>query len=203
MSIIIIAKNQTVDDIPIHDLGNIVVPGSGQLNLTDVFRVAGIRSSESLTDLINSDDILINDGVGDLTKEDSLIVVEFTEPINMFFGTKYRQNFDDDESSTTSTAWQNKVSKSLTSLPAGKYRLSWCAEVKVSGGTGKTVRLKVELDDSGLMNGISESSAEYVSHSGFKSGELSGNHKLDIDYKQNGGGTAYIRNARIEVWRLD
>jgi len=202
MSIIIIAKNQTVDDILIFDLGEIPVPGSGQLNLTDVFRVSDIRSSDSLKDLITADDIIINDGAADLSKDDSLVVVQFAEPIGMFFGRKYKNKSNDSESSTTSTNWQEKASLSVSSIPAGKYRIGWCAELKQSGDA-KAI-LQVQLDDSDQINGTTENKGEYRTHSGFKKKNLTAaSHTIDIDYKQNNNGTAFIRNARIELWRID
>jgi hypothetical protein len=30
----------------------------------------------------------------------------------------------------------------------------------------------------------------------------SGVHTVDIDYNDDGGGTAYIRRAKIEIWRV-
>jgi len=203
MAITIIAKNQTVDDIPIHDMGNIVVPGSGQLNLTDVFRVGMIRSSESLRDLINSDDIIINDGTSDLTKDDSLVVIQFTEPLQMLFGRKYQLEASNGESSTTSADWQEKVSLSNT-FPEGRYRIGWCAELKIDGGAGKNTLVQVQVDDSGFVNEVEENRAEYKTHSGFRKITFTNaTHTVDIDYKQAGGGTAYIRRARIEIWRID
>jgi len=71
----LIAKNQTVGDIILKDLASIVVPGSGQATLSDYFNTSEIQDAADLNASIAADDILLNDGSNDLTKEESLNIM--------------------------------------------------------------------------------------------------------------------------------
>ena len=76
MSTILIAKNQTVGDITLKDLASVVCPGSGQVNLTDLFSVTEIQLAADLNAEIVAGNIIFNDGSVDLTTEESLTISE-------------------------------------------------------------------------------------------------------------------------------
>ena len=65
------AVNQTFADIVLVQLA-LTVPASGQVTLSNFNSTSEIMDDKQLRDLINSDDILIFDGVNTLTKEQSL-----------------------------------------------------------------------------------------------------------------------------------
>jgi len=64
-----ILKNTTGSDIELVSLGGIVVPASGQVTLevTEFLDVASDKAITELVTLINSGDIVVNDGVIDIT----------------------------------------------------------------------------------------------------------------------------------------
>ncbi len=76
MATIVIAKNNTVSDIMLTELG-IVLPGSDQLNLTDQFELNDIIECDTLEDNISNGNITINDGTDDLSMANSLKHVDY------------------------------------------------------------------------------------------------------------------------------
>jgi len=75
----IIVKNQTASEIALPDLGNCKVPASGQFELTRVSTISEIYNSSDLITRIDAGDIVLNDGVADLSLADSK---EFIQPFN-------------------------------------------------------------------------------------------------------------------------
>lgn len=75
-----ILKNTTASDIDLDILGR-RVPASGQLDLdtSDFARLASDASITELTTLINSGDIVVNDGVSDLSIADALAYIEYPD----------------------------------------------------------------------------------------------------------------------------
>ena len=78
----VIAKNNTVDDITITDLNGVVVPGSGQKTLSDIFSAAEIAASDSLIVNIATEDITINNGTNDLTAANAVRYVSLYKHVN-------------------------------------------------------------------------------------------------------------------------
>jgi len=72
MSSIIIAKNDSTANIQITDLNGVTVPANGELILTNFFGLDVINTSFYLNELIENEDLIINDGENDLSKEDAL-----------------------------------------------------------------------------------------------------------------------------------
>lgn len=62
----IIAKNNSGSDQEIEDLG-ITIPNSGQVTLSDCFAFDRLAGSDDLRSLVNSGDLVINDGTSDLS----------------------------------------------------------------------------------------------------------------------------------------
>lgn len=71
---IIIAKNQTAGDLPLKQLAapDAKIPASGQVTLTDWNSVHEIQDDPELVGYIQGDQVLLNDGNGDLNKQKSL-----------------------------------------------------------------------------------------------------------------------------------
>jgi hypothetical protein len=76
-----IAKNQTAGDIDLTDI-DLTVPASSQITLTDYVKFYEAAASVSLNTEINNDTILINDGIQDLTKAESLDYLDTTGNLN-------------------------------------------------------------------------------------------------------------------------
>ena len=122
------------------------------------------------------------------------------------FGSEYQYAESESQSSTTSGSYQQKLRLTTSNLPAGDYRIAWAAEVDT---TDSDMNVRIQLDDSTIINefeyGVDADDGgdpEWSALGSFKTLTLSGVHTIDIDYNDDGGGTAYIRKARIEIWRV-
>ncbi len=124
------------------------------------------------------------------------------------FGTQYQTAASLGTSSTTSATFQEKLSFTTSNLPAGDYVIFWNTEIG-NNDEETAVEQRVQLDNSLDLNEIKpqvgrETVGEW-SHegSGHSVQTLTGVHDIDIDFNTGGeGGTAFIREARITLWRV-
>jgi len=108
------------------------------------------------------------------------------------------------QDSTSSDEWQQKLRLSLTGIPDGKYVIQWYSELRHSNNTAtERSEMRVEVND---MTEIGYSMWPYNIYEdagGFAFADLSaGDYTIDLDFRQQGGGTAYIRRARLLFWRI-
>lgn len=108
------------------------------------------------------------------------------------------------QDSTSSTDWQQKLRLTLTDIPAGKYVVNWYCELRHSNNdAAERAEMRVEVND---MTEIGYSIWPYnlfEDSGGFGVNDFSaGSYTIDLDYRQQGGGTAYIRRARLLLWRI-
>ena len=145
----------------------------------------------------------------DPTKDGHLVTKRYVDNITISGSTAsgivdWVYDEDDTESSTTSTAWTEKLSISST-VPSGDYIILWSYEWSHSD-TSRFFDGRLQLDDTTNIMGHHESTsntANWVPVSGFKRLQLSGSHTLDLDYRSSKKNkTAYIRRARLELWRI-
>lgn len=114
---------------------------------------------------------------------------------------------NDAESSSTSTSWLQKVTLATPILQSGvQYRIGWSAEVKGSSTSQKT-KVQLQLGDSitfAASEITAKASTDYVTISGFYYYTGTGiSLNIDMDYcSSNPSNTAYIRRARLEIWRV-
>lgn len=125
-------------------------------------------------------------------------------PVSVF-GTEHQEEESDGTSSTTSTSFQNKLTLTTPSVPAGLYRVGFFYEWNGSHG-GYDVRVEVRHESTVLAYNTKapEDSDAYESVGGYKYVNLSGGvEDFHIKYRtQNSSGTARIRRARLELWRV-
>jgi len=117
------------------------------------------------------------------------------------------------EWSTTSASWQEKLDINTGGIPAGTYRFSWfyewCFSRATNPGAGYGVHINwgaITLHEVNMVpstNGIYGNGCFYsCSGSGEKS-LSAGSHKMALNFKANGDdSTAYIRRARLTMWRV-
>jgi hypothetical protein len=126
-------------------------------------------------------------------------------PVSIF-GSEYSYEESLAESSTNSTAGVVKVSISRTSLPSGTYRIGWYYNWSLSS-TSRDFESEV------LVNGTSvafhsqepkdSGTDQNIQNSGFVHIPLSGDVTINLTYGSSDSNTiAYIRNARLEFWRV-
>jgi hypothetical protein len=124
--------------------------------------------------------------------------------IKNVFGSEFQQASSDTESSTTSATFQQKLRLTTGTLPSGTYRIGFYCETWQSG-LADLAEWQVELNDTTVLaTGLNEpeDGDERWDHGGFVYQSLSGSNTIDLDWRQQGGSTAYIRRARLEIWRV-
>ena len=119
---------------------------------------------------------------------------------------------DDTTSSITGTLlWQQKLKMTTPVLPIGKYRIGWQMDYTADDkDSNKGFVFKVEIDDTTIINdsdgmGSWENREKWIPISGFDYVDFASAaaHTIDIDYAVlDTGRTAYIRRARLEIWRV-
>ncbi len=128
------------------------------------------------------------------------------------FGSEYNYAVSDEESSTTSTSWQEKLDLSINDLPEGEYRLEWSFEWSFSHSECCNANFGVHINWGAIVLSETELSVPtggtyedggFYHQGGFGYVTLTeGNHKVAINfYAGIAERTAYIRRARLELWR--
>ena len=106
------------------------------------------------------------------------------------------------ESSTTSTEWQEKLQYLVPSVPAGKYKTSFTAELKRSGPTGPC-DCRLIVDDSEHAIGMNDKPPYQITSSFVHlTFATPGTHEIKIQWRSSPGGTGYIKRARFEFRRV-
>lgn len=108
------------------------------------------------------------------------------------------------QDSTTSPDWQQKLRLTLNGIEDGTYIVQWYCELRHSTNVAtERAEMRVEVND---MTEIGYSMWMYnifEDAGGFAVATLSANdYTIDLDFHQQGGGTAYIRRARLLFWRI-
>ena len=128
-----------------------------------------------------------------------------------YFGMEFDDAQSEAQSSVTGdNAYHEKLKLTTASIPAGTYRIGWYAERSMND-EGLPYKFRVQVDDttdlcepSPVQKKKFEDGA-WTSVSGFKSNVVltAAVHTIDIDYgTSDAGKTAYIRKARLEIWRI-
>jgi hypothetical protein len=122
------------------------------------------------------------------------------------FGSAFQQAESAAQSSTTSSSYQQKLRLTTPSLIAGTYRIGYYAEYW-HGSTSYAVSVRCQLDDATTLCEATNEPSDSDNRNalgGFAYVSLTAAaHTIDIDWKsQDCGCTAYIRNARLEIWRV-
>ncbi len=129
------------------------------------------------------------------------------------FGSQYYSDETLAEADTTNTssggAQNPRADITTSSIPSGTYRIGWSLEWKASSQDYRW-NGRVRVDDStNIMEMASEPAKENkdewraIGGFGNQTFGSSGAHTVEMDWwSENSSGTAYIRKARIEFWRV-
>lgn len=123
------------------------------------------------------------------------------------FGSRFTTANSLSESGTTSSTWQSKVLLTAPDLPAGKYRIGWYAEVRETDGAAPVeARILVNYSDVKAYTVIEpQDTNNYYPFGGAAFHDVTGEVnfvRVNFQFREMGSGTAYIRNARLEIWRV-
>jgi len=113
---------------------------------------------------------------------------------------------DDGESTTTSQTLQTKLSHTTEELPAGKYRVGYGCEYGNNIQKATEVTVEVEGSTVALVQSSVTEGDYWNPFAGFYYYDLAADGTITVDLKYRNldtGGTARIRCARIEVWRVE
>jgi hypothetical protein len=171
------------------------IPGSGSSVTIHDEGSSVTGTPHTILDFVGSGVTVTNAGSGKAT-------VTIPGSTASVFGSELQQVESDEESSTTSTSYQQKLRLTTNNLPLGTYRIGW--QFSVFCSTSGDVLSKVVLDDTTDLDrhSIDNSTDEFNSNGGFAyRSSFSGVHTVDIVYKAVEG-TALIRHARLEIWRV-
>ena len=108
-------------------------------------------------------------------------------------------------STTSSSSYQEKLKLTTSLLDAGDYIVRWSAEFGNTKKDKKT-KVRVQIDDVTTLTELTTSQFAinwYGPASGFAKVTLTNAiHEIDFDFKQDGGNTAQIKNARLSIERI-
>jgi len=149
------------------------------------------------------------DGGGSTDFDWVLIIDTDTQTI---FGTEYQTAASLGRSTTTSTAFQEKLKLTTSSLVAGDYIILWSADIG-NNDEERGVGIRVHQDDTTELLNVRPHAGREVkqewSHNpgGHAIVTLAGVHDFDIDFQavegESGVGVAFIEDARLTLWRVD
>jgi hypothetical protein len=126
------------------------------------------------------------------------------------FGLEFQQAASEGLSQHTgNTNYQEKLKLTTASIPAGTYRIGWaCDWYSDSTDGNKAFKMRVQVDDSvtaiewNAVNSMADKGESPAAGFGYVTLTAAA-HTIDIDYGvEDAGKTAYIKNARLEIWRV-
>jgi len=119
------------------------------------------------------------------------------------FGENATHTESEEESSTTSDLWQEKLSCTISGLEYGSYRIGWRYQWQIDNSNFKfRARLQLNDDFEAMYHEERPANAgSWSGESGFYYVTTSGTLKMDLDFaSETTGKTASIRRARLEFW---
>lgn len=178
-------------------------------NVTDdaqLKRAAGdFATFTEKTTLAMADIVLVEDSAAGGAKKKATLTTLAAAMLPVF-GSEFSQVASEGESTHTLDTYQQKVRLTTPSLSGGVYRIGWYNETRCSS-VSADIYYRVQLDDTTdlceVNNEIGDNT-NYLAGPGFAHVTLTaGVHTVDMDYRnETASNTAYIRRARIELWKV-
>jgi hypothetical protein len=114
------------------------------------------------------------------------------------------QDTAEGQDSTTSGDWQQKLRLTLTDIADGTYVVQWYCELRHSNNAAtERAEMRVEVNDITEIGFSLWPYNVFEDAGGLAPANLSaGSYTIDLDFRQQGGGAAYIRRARLLLWRI-
>ncbi len=121
---------------------------------------------------------------------------------------EFHEDSSEDEDSTTSTSWQEKLKLPAEIQKDGEYLIKFYCEIRTNS-TSADCNVRVQVDDTDTDAEFSyepEGTADWkICNGKIKKALSTGSREIDIDYARSGGffSSAYIRRARLFVERMN
>jgi len=198
-----------LDAIKIEDEdGFTIVDSTGGFvaNFEDKTGKLTLKYGDGKVNKISDDEEFIESSANSIVTERAIKQYVYDVTHSIIFGSWYSWVDDISENNTNSTTLISKLQMSLGSIPEGYYRVGWYFEWR-RNTTGSDFIGQVLVDgsvDIANMNIESKDPNSWHPVSGHAIVLLeSGSHTIDIMYgAEITSGTSYIRNSRIEFWRI-
>lgn len=200
-------KLQVTGDLKVT--GNLAVSGTTPPDTTAVHKATAgeIAAMTEKTTPVAADLVMIEDSAASNAKK-KVQASNLVSKLESVFGSQAQCAESLAESSTGTTDFSaQKLRITTPSLPAGNYRIgvsfTWSHST-----TQQQFKARVQVDDTTtIFNMISKpvdaGTTNIFPASGFACVALSAAaHTIDLDYGTSASGTAYIRDARLEIWRV-
>jgi len=162
-------------------------------------------SNQTLVTAAVGDHILI----GDASDTDSLKKVTVQTVVDLasssIFGASEQEASSDGTSTTTSVTYVQKIRMTTPSLTSGDYRIGYSYEWNMDA-TNRSFSGRVQINDTTTISEITQqpsTTTAWHTESAIYYHTGSGVLDIDIDFlTSNATGTASIRRARLEIWRV-
>lgn len=192
----------------------------GGIDVVDVVQTLTNKTLDSTTNLITADKLhsatttidvsSTTPSTGQILMTTSPTSATWQSPSSLFFGGEFQSEELTTISSTSSTSYIQRQRMTTPNLPNGTYRISFLTLHRASS-TRVTNFVRIQINDSTtLFNGQDfgketkdNNSVQREHYNGFDFYTGSGVLNIDIDFKKNGSGTAYINYSRLSIWRIN
>ena len=111
-------------------------------------------------------------------------------------------------SNTTSTTFQTKLTLTTSSIPAGKYRIQWTYAYG-HGQADRRSEERIYVDSATVLYIVdpeeSRGTSFYYPAAGFADITFgsAGTHTIELQYRCVNTSSMVIKEARLEIWRID
>ena len=205
--------NDGICEVESHVLNDLTIRGVGTVNVVEGFTASDFITTEDSGTITKVNISVIRSGTsGDWeTGKGSVTPLSFSTIGAGIFGTEFEEFSSLPQSSTTSGSFQSKLPVTTATKPAGKYRISFTAQV-TNKKKEKGTDLEFKVD--GVAQHAHSNGGDYLFHNikednGWVSESITtyttlgspATIALDIRYRKDED-EARISDARIDIWRV-
>ncbi|HHZ95619.1 MAG TPA: hypothetical protein EYN67_08680 [Flavobacteriales bacterium] len=205
--------NDGICEVESHVLNDLTIRGVGTVNVVEGFTASDFITTEDSGTITKVNISVIRSGTsGDWeTGKGSVTPLSFSTIGAGIFGTEFEEFSSLPQSSTTSGSFQSKLPVTTATKPAGKYRISFTAQV-TNKKKEKGTDLEFKVD--GVAQHTHSNGGDYLFHNikednGWVSESITtyttlgspATIALDIRYRKDED-EARISDARIDIWRV-
>ncbi len=197
--------NDGLYEVEDHTGTTLTVKGIGTVPTIEDFTATDFITTEDTGTITKVNVSIIRSGVDGKWEQGKGSSTPLSFAVIDLFGSEYQFEVDESESTTSSTTFQNKLTLTTPVIPAGNYRGEITFEVTNDSGD-KPVVTQVTLDGTPFNESFyaPKFADEYIVKTSFSNQALTNDiHDIEVNFRATSeGGTAKIRNTRIEIFRV-